>query len=76
MDEFITKPKLETKTTAGVVGQPGYSDGEAAHIARFQPDMKNTGTNINISYSTVDEAHKWERPHPQDVPEAGRNQYM
>jgi hypothetical protein len=70
---MITKPKLNTKPTAGVIGAPVYA-GDTTIISTKSASTKGP-TGLNGTYDHTDRAKKWERPHPQDVPEKGKNQY-
>lgn len=71
---MITKPTLDTKDTAGVVGQPTYQDATTL-ISTKSADMTNAGTDITGTASDANLSAKWKNG-AQDVPAAGRNQYQ
>jgi len=74
---MIQKPKLECKTTGGVVGEPTYKDGASNYITTKTADFNNTGTDINTTASSENLSAKFKNPRvKQDVPEKARGQYM
>lgn len=70
---MITQPNLDTKNTAGAVGQPVYAGGQDI-ISTKSADTTNAGTDLNGTASSENLSAKWKNG-TQDVPEAGRNQY-
>jgi hypothetical protein len=74
---MITKPALDCKYPVGNgVSKPEYKSGGTDIIKTKTADMKNSGTDINITASTVNLSAKFKYPRvKQDIPEAGRNQY-
>lgn len=74
---MITKPELDTKKPVGNgVNAPSYGGG-ATLIPTKSADMKNSDTQINISASGENLSAKYKYPRKtQDIPAAGRNQYM
>ena len=74
--EYIKKTALDTKKPVGNgIQAPQFKTGGTTIIPNTSADTTNSGTGINQTYDHTDRALKWERPHPQDVPEAGRGQY-
>lgn len=78
LDPNITQPNLDTKSPVGGNGveKPAYMNG-VANIATTMSASTNQGTNINGTASNENLSAKFKNPQAkQDVPEAGRNQYM
>ena len=72
---MITKPSLDSKPTAGVVGTPTYQDATTL-ISTKSADMTNSDTDLNITASNENLSAKFKYPRvSEDVPAAGRNQY-
>jgi hypothetical protein len=59
---MITKPTLDAKDTAGVVGKPEYAPEVTNIIATKSADMKNTATDLNQTASTENLSAKWKNP--------------
>lgn len=78
MKPNITQPNLDTKKPVGNgVSAPAYFNGVANIIATKSADMKNIDTNLNQTASSENLSAKFKNPRvSQEVPEAGRNQYM
>lgn len=76
--DFATQPNLDTKKPVGNgVNAPVYNNSVANIIATKTADMNNTSTNINQTASSENLSAKFKNPRvKQEIPEAGRNQYM
>lgn len=74
----ITQPDLNTKKPVGNgVNAPVYKNGVEQIASTMSADTKNSGTDLNGSASSENLSKKFKNPQvKQDVPEAGRNQYM
>ena len=58
---MITKPTLDAKSTAGVVGKPEYAPEVINIISTKSADMKNTTTDLNQTASTENLSAKWKK---------------
>ncbi len=71
LPDFIEKAPLNTKDTAGKVGQPYHTSGTLTATGNYQ-------TNKPYLNTTASEEHRESACYPeinQDIPEKGRNQY-
>lgn len=76
---MITQPNLDTKKPVGGNGieAPVYKNGVENIISTMSAPTTNPGTDLNQSASGENLSAKFKNPQKkQDVPEAGRNQYM
>lgn len=77
-NNMITSRGLNSNDTAGVISTPSFGGGMPDNVASASGvDVTNSETNgtANPSFSEADGGSKWERPHAQDIPAKGRNQY-
>lgn len=70
---MITKPKLNTKDTAGVIGQPTYAGGTT--IISTKTASVTGATGLNQKYSHEDKGAKWERPRAHSTHPKAAKQY-
>ena len=71
---MIEKPKLKVKD-AVEIPRGGYQDGTEI-ISTKSADMKNSGTDLNQTASSVNQSAKYKYPRvSQEVPAEGRGQY-
>jgi hypothetical protein len=77
LDPNITQPALDTKKPVGNgITAPAYFNG-VANIIATKSASTNQGTDINGTASSENLSAKFKNPNvSQDVPEAGRGQYM
>ena len=71
---MIKKSQLKTKD-AVEIPSPSFKDGTTI-IPDRQPDMKNSGTDLNQTASSENQSAKYKYPRvTQEAPEAGKGQY-
>lgn len=71
---YISKPKLDTKETAGNVGQPQYGSFPMG-ADDFSADTSNSETSLNQDFSHENRSAKW-KGGSQDIPSKAANQYQ
>ena len=73
----IQQGSLDVKTSAGMVGSTTFTSGTLNMNSGVGFNtQQNQGDTLNTSYDNTDRSAKWQRPHPQDIPPMGANQYQ